>query len=43
SYAVEGPVDEFIPIDINILGCPPRPQAIIAGLARAIEIWRERV
>ncbi|MBV2096162.1 MAG: NADH-quinone oxidoreductase subunit B, partial [Candidatus Thiodiazotropha sp. (ex Codakia orbicularis)] len=27
SYAVEGPVDEFIPIDINILGCPPRPQA----------------
>lgn len=43
SYAVEGPVDNFIPIDINILGCPPRPQAIIAGLAQAIEIWRQRV
>ncbi|MET0068440.1 MAG: NADH:ubiquinone oxidoreductase [Candidatus Thiodiazotropha sp.] len=43
SYAVEGPVDKHIPIDINILGCPPRPQAIIAGIARAIEIWRERV
>lgn len=43
SYAVEGPVDKFIPIDINILGCPPRPQAIIAGLAQAIEIWRERI
>ena len=43
SYAVEGPVDNFIPIDINILGCPPRPQAIIAGLAQAIDIWRQRV
>ena len=43
SYAVEGPVDNFIPIDINILGCPPRPQAIIAGRAQAIEIWRQRV
>lgn len=42
SYAVEGPVDRFLPVDINILGCPPRPQAIIAGLADAIALWRER-
>ena len=43
SYAVAGPVDRFLPVDINILGCPPRPQAIIAGLADAIALWRERV
>lgn len=43
SYAVEGPVDKFLPIDINILGCPPRPQAIIAGIADAIALWRERI
>jgi Ni,Fe-hydrogenase III small subunit len=43
SYAVEGPVDRHFPIDVNILGCPPRPQAIIAGLAHAIELWRRRV
>lgn len=43
SYAVDGPVDKHIPIDINILGCPPRPQAILAGVAEAIELWRERI
>lgn len=43
SYAVEGPVDRHIPIDVNILGCPPRPQAILAGVAKAIALWRERV
>lgn len=43
SYHVLGPVDQHIPIDVNILGCPPRPQAIVAGLADAIEIWKERI
>lgn len=43
SYQVVGPVDKHIPIDINILGCPPRPQAIIAGLADAINLWKERI
>ena len=43
SYGVEGPVDRHIPVDVNILGCPPRPQAIIAGLAKAIELWGQRI
>ncbi|SDQ12186.1 NADH-quinone oxidoreductase subunit B [Pseudovibrio sp. Tun.PSC04-5.I4] len=43
SYHVVGPVDKHIPIDINILGCPPRPQAIVSGLADAIELWKERI
>lgn len=43
SYALAGPVEDFIPIDINVLGCPPRPQAIIAGIADAIALWRQRI
>ncbi|WP_237153110.1 NADH-quinone oxidoreductase subunit B family protein [Oryzibacter oryziterrae] len=43
SYAVLAPIDQYIPIDVNVPGCPPRPQAIIAGVAKAIEIWRERL
>jgi len=43
SYAIAGPLDQFVPVDVNIPGCPPRPQAIIEGLALAIEIWAARV
>jgi len=43
SYAIEGPMDQYIPIDVNVPGCPPRPQAIIDGILKAVEIWKERV
>lgn len=43
SYAIAGPVDKYLPVDVNVPGCPPRPQAIIEGIALAIEIWRERL
>ncbi|MCR6629130.1 MAG: NADH-quinone oxidoreductase subunit NuoB [Magnetospirillum sp.] len=43
SYAIAGPLDRFIPVDVNVPGCPPRPQAIIEGIAKAIAIWRERL
>ncbi|MDR3440685.1 NADH-quinone oxidoreductase subunit NuoB [Telmatospirillum sp.] len=43
SYAIAGPLDNFIPVDINIPGCPPRPQAIIEGIAKAIAIWQSRI
>ena len=43
SYAVCGQLDEFIPIDVNVPGCPPRPQAIIEGVAKAIAIWKQRL
>jgi membrane-bound hydrogenase subunit mbhJ len=42
SYAIAGPLDQFVPVDVNIPGCPPRPQAIIEGLAMAIDIWASR-
>ena len=43
SYSILAPIDQYFPIDVNVPGCPPRPQAIIEGVAKAIEIWRERL
>ncbi|MBT8762828.1 NADH-quinone oxidoreductase subunit NuoB [Desulfohalobiaceae bacterium Ax17] len=43
SYAIAGPIDSFIPVDVNVPGCPPRPQAIIDGILEAIKIWETRM
>lgn len=40
SYAVSAPVDSYLPVDVNVPGCPPRPQAIVAGIAGAVDLWR---
>jgi Ni,Fe-hydrogenase III small subunit len=32
SYAVVGGVDEVVPVDAVIPGCPPSPRALLAGL-----------
>ncbi|HWF58970.1 MAG TPA: NADH-quinone oxidoreductase subunit B family protein [Nitrospira sp.] len=33
SYAVTGPVERHIPVDIRIPGCPPRPAEILEALS----------
>ena len=38
SYAVTGPVDRHIPVDVRIPGCPPRPAEIL----QAFEELRSR-
>lgn len=43
GHSVCGPLDKYLPIDVNIPGCPPRPQAIMEGILIAKEIWLKRI
>jgi NADH-quinone oxidoreductase subunit B len=49
NYALV-PADKFMPIDVHVPGCPPRPEALVHGILRLREKvlgkekegWRER-
>jgi Ni,Fe-hydrogenase III small subunit len=37
SYAVAGSVDQIIPVDVFVSGCPPEPAAILRGILAALD------
>ena len=37
SYAVAGPVDRIVPVDVTIAGCPPEPADILRGILAGFE------
>lgn len=49
NYAIV-PADKFMPIDVHVPGCPPRPEALVHGILKLRDMvqadpklgWRER-
>ena len=37
SYAVVGAVEQVIPVDLHIRGCPPRPMELLKGLLALLD------
>ncbi|HOY68841.1 MAG TPA: NADH-quinone oxidoreductase subunit B family protein [Candidatus Ozemobacteraceae bacterium] len=39
-YNVLGGIEKVVPVDVWIPGCPPKPEAIIDGMVKAVGIWK---
>ena len=37
GYQMAGPFNKILPVDIYIPGCPPKPEAMLAGIVKLLE------
>ena len=42
SYAICGSLDKYCHVDVSVAGCTPKPEAIVAGIAQAAEILKQK-
>ena len=42
SYCVDGSLEKYTHVDVSVGGCTPKPEAIMAALAKAAEILAEK-
>jgi len=40
-YNVVGSIDEVLPVNVYVPGCPPRPEAIIHGVVQLLQGLKE--
>lgn len=41
SYSIVGSIDQVLPVNVYIPGCPPRPEAIIFGIAQLLNSLKQ--
>lgn len=42
SYSVDGPLDKWTKVDVTVVGCAPKPEAIAKGILEAVEILNKK-
>ncbi len=42
SYSIDGPLEKWTHVDVSVGGCTPKPEAIVAALAKAAELLSEK-
>lgn len=42
SYSIDGPLEKWTHVDVSVGGCTPKPEAIVAALAKAAELLTEK-
>jgi NADH-quinone oxidoreductase B subunit len=42
AYNICGPLDKIIPVDIYVPGCPPKPEAMLDAMLKALELWKKK-